>query len=87
MLIAFNNPPESGGKLKGLSYQIPFPGEANATLHNEKYPLPRYPAADDDAVRLGIATRPRTGGPATNSPVTPPVVRSDPKPGGDSIAS
>lgn len=76
-LVAYNNPPESGGKLKGLSFQVPMAGQPNGTVHNEKFKLPRNPSADDDAVRLGIATR--AGGTATKATESkPPKTGSSP---------
>jgi hypothetical protein len=78
ILVAYNDPPDRGGKLKGLSYSLPNAvGGRTSQAHNERIKLPRNPAADDDAVRLGIA--PKGGGPGA-------VARPDPKPAGPSGA-
>jgi hypothetical protein len=79
VLIAYNNPPESGGKLKGLSYQVPSSVSPNTTVHNERIKLPRNPSADDDAVRLGIASR--QGGPVTPKTKEPKQPKEGPKTG------
>jgi len=70
VLVAYNDPPDRGGKLKGLSYSLPgmWRGQPSQ-IHNESIKLPRNPAADDDAVRLGIARR--DGGPAPPFPPKP----------------
>jgi hypothetical protein len=75
VLVAYNNPPESDGRLKGLSYQF-LTDTPTVTIHNEKFPLPRNPSADDDAVRLGIARKP--DGVATN-PIRPKENPTPPK--------
>ncbi len=76
ILVAYNDPPDAGGKLKGLDY---FTLKDGDNVHNERIKLPRMLAADPDAVRHGLASASKgstTTRPKTNE-VPDPTLRMD----------
>ena len=67
VLVTFSQAPESGGKLKGLWVQVPIPALGNMLLQDEIVQLPRNPAADEDATKLGLSM-PKGGDSGSSKP-------------------
>lgn len=72
ILVAYNDPPDSGGKLKGLDY---FTLKDGDNVHNERIKLPRLLSADPDAVRHGMAPKQGTTQTKGNPPPEPTNTR------------